>query len=81
MSNLTATGLRRRPSYEQLMNMIVTDNIIKPKKKINLLDNQAFIDSFEFSKLRQMALVDLERLDVNVQKQKLMEEDFKRIAK
>ena len=81
MSKLTASGLRLKPSYEELMNMIVSDNIIKPKKKINLLDNQALIDSFEFSELRKMALVDLERLDEGVRKQQLMNEEFRKIAK
>ena len=81
MSKLTASGLRLKPSYEELMNKIVNDDIIKPKKKINLLDNQAFVDSYEFSELRKMALVDLERLEEGVRKQQLMNEDFRRIAR
>ena len=81
MSKLTASGLRLKPSYEELMNKIVNDDIIKPKKKINLLDNQAFVDSYEFSELRKMALVDLERLEEGVRKQQLMNLEFRKIVK
>ena len=81
MLKLTASGLRLKPSYDELMNKIVSDNIIKPKKKINLLDNQALVDSYEFSELRKMALVDLERLEEGVRKQQLMNEEFRKIVK
>lgn len=33
MTRLT-TGLKLEPTYEELMNKIVDDNIIKPKKKL-----------------------------------------------
>jgi hypothetical protein len=80
MTKLT-TGLKLKPTYEELMNKIIDDNIIQPKRTINLLDNQWFLDSFEFSELKKMALIDLERLDEGIRKQQLMEDEAKKIAK
>ena len=81
MSKLT-TGLKPRPSNEQLMNMITNDkDIIKLKKPVNFFDANNFLDSFEFGTLRKMAFADLERLDENMRKQQLLEEEAKKIAR
>ena len=79
MSKLT-TGLRVKPSYEQLMNKTLDDDIIKPKRPINLIDAEYITNSFEISNFKKMAFLDLERLDENIRKQELIKEEAKKVA-
>jgi len=81
MSKKFSNGLEVKPSYEDLMNIIIEGNIIKPKKPINILNADFLANTFEISELRKMAFADLERLDENIRKQELMKEEARKISK
>jgi len=76
----TKNGLRVRPSYDQLMNAIIEDDIIRPKKPINVFDANWLMSTHAMTQLRKDALLDVQNLEMQMQKQKLLDMKAKEIS-
>ena len=76
----TKNGLRVRPSYERLMDAVIEDDIIKPKKPINVFDANWLMSTHAMTQLRKDALLDIQNLEIKKQQQVLLEMKAKEIS-
>ena len=77
----TKNGLRVRPSYEHLMNAVIEDDIINPKKPINVFDANWLMSTHAMTQLRKDALLDIQNLEMKMQKESLLEMKAKEISR
>ena len=81
LNTKTKSGLRVRPSYEQLMNTILDGDIIKPKKPINVFDANWLMSTPQMSQLRKDAFLEIQNLQMKMEKQQLLDMTAKKIAR
>lgn len=77
----TKNGLRVRPSYEQLMDAIVEGDIIRPKQPISVFDANWLMSTPQMTQLRKDAFLDLWNLEIQIQKQQLLDMKAKEVAR
>lgn len=74
-------GLRIRPSYEQLMNAIVDNDILNLKKTPNVFDANWLMSTPQMTQIRKDALLDVQNLELQREKQELLNMKAKEIAR
>ena len=72
ITQFSKIGLRVRPSYEQLMNAIVDNDILNLKKVPNVFDANWLMSTPQMTQIRKDALLDVQNLQLEKDKQELL---------
>ena len=81
LNTKTKHGLRLRPSYEELMNTIIEGDIIRTKKPINVFDANWLMSTPQLTQLRKDAFLDIQNLQLQIEKEQLLDMKAKEIAR
>ena len=81
ITQFSKSGLRVRPSYEQLMNAIVDNDILNLKKVPNVFDANWLMSTPQMTQIRKDALLDVQNLQLEKDKQDLLNIKANEIAR